>query len=115
MEVSALYAMVNGFFGNALAEIRLDHARAEVHQPFYFVRVPFDCRWKGTCLYWMCGKNTGIIDRYGNFPGGDAYTQACIAAAYYHEIPNHIKEFCDRRLGMTTIRTVVKRFEEKYG
>lgn len=51
--------------------------------------------------------------------GGDADTQACIAGgiaeAYYHEIPEHIKRFCDERLSMTTIRNVVKKFEEKYG
>ena len=51
--------------------------------------------------------------------GGDADTQACIAGgiaeAYYHEIPNHIKEFCDHRLSMTTIKNVVKRFEAEYG
>ena len=46
-------------------------------------------------------------------------TQACIAGgiaeAYYHEIPNHIKEFCDNKLSMTTIKTIVKQFEEEYG
>lgn len=51
--------------------------------------------------------------------GGDSDTQACIAGgiaeAFYHDIPEHIKTFCNERLRGTTIRSVVKRFEEKYG
>lgn len=49
--------------------------------------------------------------------GGDADTQACIsggiAEAYYGDIPEHIKQFCDRRIDMT-IRQTVRDFEDKY-
>ncbi len=49
--------------------------------------------------------------------GGDADTQACIAGgiaeAYYKQIPEHIKKFCDNRIDYS-IRTVVKEFNEKY-
>ena len=49
--------------------------------------------------------------------GGDADTQACIAGgiaeAYYKEIPEHIKNFCDLKID-TSIKTVVKAFCEKY-
>ena len=37
--------------------------------------------------------------------GGDADTQACIAGgiaeSFYHRIPEHIKQFCDRRIDIT--------------
>ena len=50
--------------------------------------------------------------------GGDADTQACIAGgiaeAFYKEIPEHIRQFCDRRLDIT-IKKPVKEFELKYG
>ena len=50
--------------------------------------------------------------------GGDADTQACIAGgiaeAYYKEIPEHIKRFCDGRIS-SSIRTVIKDFRQKYG
>ena len=49
--------------------------------------------------------------------GGDADTQACIAGgiaeAYYKQIPDHIKRFCDGRLD-SSIKTVVKEFNLKY-
>ena len=49
--------------------------------------------------------------------GGDADTQACIAGgiaeAFYREIPEHIKRFCDGKID-GTIRSVVKEFEERY-
>ena len=45
--------------------------------------------------------------------GGDADTQACIAGgiaeAYYKEIPNHIKHFCDGKID-SLIKSVVKDF-----
>ena len=50
--------------------------------------------------------------------GGDADTQACIAGgiaeAYYHEIPDHIKRFCDLKIDIT-IKNAVREFEAKYG
>ena len=50
--------------------------------------------------------------------GGDADTQACIAGgiaeAFYHEIPEHIRRFCDRRIDIT-IKNAVREFENKYG
>lgn len=49
--------------------------------------------------------------------GGDADTQACIAGgiaeAYYKEIPENIKRFCDGRID-SSIKSVVKEFEHKY-
>ncbi len=49
--------------------------------------------------------------------GGDADTQACIAGgiaeAYYKEIPEHIKRFCDSKID-GTIKSVVKEFNKKY-
>ena len=49
--------------------------------------------------------------------GGDADTQACIAGgiaeAYYKEIPEHIKRFCDRRIDVS-IKSVLKEFNQKY-
>ncbi|MBQ7906604.1 MAG: ADP-ribosylglycohydrolase family protein [Clostridia bacterium] len=49
--------------------------------------------------------------------GGDADTQACIAGgiaeAYYKEIPEHIKKFCDNRIDYS-IKAVVKEFNDKY-
>ncbi len=49
--------------------------------------------------------------------GGDADTQACIAGgiaeAFYREIPEHIREFCDRRIDIT-IKKTVREFEERY-
>ena len=49
--------------------------------------------------------------------GGDADTQACIAGgiaeAYYKDIPQHIKAFCDFRID-TSIKSVVKAFCERY-
>ena len=49
--------------------------------------------------------------------GGDADTQACIAGgiaeAYYKEIPEHIKRFCDSRID-SSIKTAVKEFNQKY-
>lgn len=49
--------------------------------------------------------------------GGDADTQGCIAGgiaeAYYKEIPEHIKRFCDIRID-GTIKMVVKEFNSKY-
>ena len=49
--------------------------------------------------------------------GGDADTQACIAGgiaeAYYKEIPEHIKRFCDSRIDFS-IKSVVKEFTKQY-
>ena len=49
--------------------------------------------------------------------GGDADTQACIvggiAEAFYREIPDHIRKFCDGRIDIT-IKKSVKEFEERY-
>ena len=49
--------------------------------------------------------------------GGDADTQACIAGgiaeAFYHEVPEQIKRFCDRRIDIT-IKSTVREFEHKY-
>lgn len=49
--------------------------------------------------------------------GGDADTQACIAGgiaeAYYKEIPEHIKRFCDTRID-GSIKSVVREFNQKY-
>lgn len=49
--------------------------------------------------------------------GGDADTEACIAGgiaeAYYKEIPEHIKRFCDGRID-SSIRSVAKEFIERY-
>ena len=49
--------------------------------------------------------------------GGDADTQACIAGAvaeaYYKQIPEHIKRFCDSRIDIT-IKSVVREFNKKY-
>ncbi len=49
--------------------------------------------------------------------GGDADTQACIsggiAEAYYKEIPEHIKRFCDGRID-GSIKNFVKKFNQKY-
>ena len=49
--------------------------------------------------------------------GGDADTQACIAGgiaeAFYKEIPEHIKRFCDGRID-SSIRLVVREFCKKY-
>lgn len=49
--------------------------------------------------------------------GGDADTQACIAGgiaeAYYKEIPDHIKRFCDGRID-GSLKAVVKEFQQKY-
>ena len=49
--------------------------------------------------------------------GGDADTQACIAGgiaeAYYKEIPQHIKRFCDSRIDFS-IKSVVKEFAKQY-
>ena len=50
--------------------------------------------------------------------GGDADTQACIAGgiaeAYYKEIPENIKRFCNSRIDHS-IKSVVKEFNQKYG
>ena len=50
--------------------------------------------------------------------GGDADTQACIAGgiaeAFYHEIPDHIRSFCDLKIDIT-IKNAVREFEAKYG
>lgn len=50
--------------------------------------------------------------------GGDADTQACIAGgiaeAYYKEIPDYIKRFCDGRIDIS-IKSVVKEFCKQYG
>lgn len=49
--------------------------------------------------------------------GGDADTQACIAGgiaeAYYKDIPENIKRFCQGRIDYS-IKTVVQKFNEKY-
>lgn len=49
--------------------------------------------------------------------GGDADTQACIAGgiaeAYYKEIPEHIKHFCNDKID-SSIKSVVKEFNRKY-
>ncbi len=49
--------------------------------------------------------------------GGDADTQACIAGgiaeAYYREIPEHIRRFCDSRIDRS-IKAVVKDFSKEY-
>ena len=49
--------------------------------------------------------------------GGDADTQACIAGgiaeAFYKEIPEHIKEFCDSKIDIT-IKTLVREFCRRY-
>ena len=49
--------------------------------------------------------------------GGDADTEACIAGgiaeAYYNEIPEHIRRFCDGRID-SSIRSVAKEFIERY-
>lgn len=49
--------------------------------------------------------------------GGDADTQACIAGAiaeaYYKEIPDSIKKFCDTRID-SSIKRIVREFCEKY-
>lgn len=49
--------------------------------------------------------------------GGDADTQACIAGgiaeAYYKDIPEKIKQFCDSKID-TTIKKVVREFNSKY-
>ena len=49
--------------------------------------------------------------------GGDADTQACmaggIAEAFYKEIPEHIKRFCEPRID-NTIKSTVKAFEQRY-
>ena len=48
--------------------------------------------------------------------GGDADTQACIAGgiaeAYYKEIPDHIRRFCDMRVD-SSIRSVLNEFYEQ--
>lgn len=50
--------------------------------------------------------------------GGDADTQACIsggiAEAYYKEIPEHIKRFCDGRID-GSIKSAVNEFIKQYG
>ena len=49
--------------------------------------------------------------------GGDADTQACIAGgiaeAYYKEIPEHIRRFCDSRIDIS-IKSAVKEFNRIY-
>ncbi len=49
--------------------------------------------------------------------GGDADTQGCIAGgiaqAFYRDIPEHIRRFCDMKID-GTIKNVVRAFEEKY-
>ena len=49
--------------------------------------------------------------------GGDADTQACIAGgiaeAYYKEIPEHIKRFCESRID-SSIKDRVKEFNQKF-
>lgn len=49
--------------------------------------------------------------------GGDADTQACIAGgiaeAFYRDIPEHIKRFCNPKIDIS-IKTIVKQFQEKY-
>ena len=50
--------------------------------------------------------------------GGDADTEACIAGAiaeaFYREIPEHIRKFCDRKIDIT-IKNTVREFEDRYG
>ncbi len=49
--------------------------------------------------------------------GGDADTQACIAGgiaeAYFKEIPEHIKRFCNGKIDYS-IKSVVKEFHQRY-
>ena len=49
--------------------------------------------------------------------GGDADTQACIAGgiaeAFYHEIPDHIRQFCNLKID-SSIRKTLQEFENKY-
>jgi len=49
--------------------------------------------------------------------GGDADTQACIAGgiaeAFYRDIPEHIRKFCDSRIDYT-IKSVVREFYNKF-
>ena len=49
--------------------------------------------------------------------GGDADTMACIsggiAEAFYHEIPAHIRHFCDSRLDIS-LKTILNQFERSY-
>ena len=49
--------------------------------------------------------------------GGDADTQACIAGgiaeAFYHDIPEHIKRFCDPKIDIS-IKAAVKEFQVKF-
>ncbi len=49
--------------------------------------------------------------------GGDADTEACIAGgiaeAFYKEIPEHIRRFCDSRLDIS-LKTPIREFNEKY-
>lgn len=49
--------------------------------------------------------------------GGDADTQACIAGgiaeAFYGEIPEHIRKFCDSRIDYT-IKSVVREFYKQF-
>ena len=50
--------------------------------------------------------------------GGDADTMACIAGAiaeaFYHHIPKHIQDFCNRRLD-PTIKNTVNAFYRQFG
>jgi len=49
--------------------------------------------------------------------GGDADTMACIAGgiaeAFYHDIPAHIRKFCDARLDIS-LRNILKNFERSF-
>lgn len=49
--------------------------------------------------------------------GGDADTMACIsggiAEAYYKVIPEHIKQFCDKRIDIS-IKMIVREFNQKF-
>lgn len=49
--------------------------------------------------------------------GGDADTQACIAGgiaeAYYRQIPDHIKRFCERRIDVS-VKSAVSEFNQRY-
>ncbi|MBQ8383069.1 MAG: ADP-ribosylglycohydrolase family protein [Clostridia bacterium] len=49
--------------------------------------------------------------------GGDADTQACIAGgiaeAYYREIPDHIRRFCNAKID-GTIKAAVREFCKQY-
>ena len=49
--------------------------------------------------------------------GGDADTMACIAGgiaeAYYNDIPDDIRRFCDRRIDIS-IKETVRKFADKY-